>query len=171
MIAQHLSQSSDWYTPMEILVRARIVLGTIDLDPASSLDANLRIRASRVFTEEDNALAQSWEADTVFCNPPSRVPGHASGVKAFWEKMATEYAAKKFSSGIFVAYSMEALQTTQGMKCLPMLAFPFCIPAKRIKFVAAEGYKFSPTHGNAIIYLGKHPQDFKSVFSDVGYVV
>jgi DNA N-6-adenine-methyltransferase (Dam) len=56
-------------TPVEIIKAGRHVLGLIDLDPASSEQAQKRIRAKRYCTVQDDALAKPWHS-TVFLNPP-----------------------------------------------------------------------------------------------------
>lgn len=56
---QLINQSSgdvEIYTPSEIIEPAREFLGAIDLDPASSLRANERVRAAEIFTEPPFAI-------------------------------------------------------------------------------------------------------------------
>ena len=63
-----------WYTPVPHIEAARKVLGGIDLDPASTDEANRTVRAARYFTEDDDGLRQDWSADgarpRVWLNPP-----------------------------------------------------------------------------------------------------
>jgi hypothetical protein len=54
---------------------------------------------------------------------------------------------------IFMAFSAEALQNTQGKGEPPIMDFPFCVPAKRIRFVSPAGVRSSPTHANVIVYV------------------
>ncbi len=72
---------------------------------------------------------------------------------------------------LFMAFSAESLQNTQGKDEPPMLAFPFCIPAKRIQFVSRGVEKTQPSHSNAVIYVpGKvdNTDKFVEVFSALG---
>ena len=61
---------NEWHTPQKYIEATRKVLGSIELDPASSDKAQEIVRAKRYFTVEDNGLNQSWKAETVFLNPP-----------------------------------------------------------------------------------------------------
>jgi hypothetical protein len=70
--AKHSSVSAEHYTPINILEAARTVLGGFDLDPASSIEANQLVRATRIYTEKDNGLALPWEG-RLLVNPPGGI--------------------------------------------------------------------------------------------------
>ena len=55
MNAKHSSASSTWYTPVDIIERARRVLGAIDFDPASDSFGNSRVRADVYATQVDDS--------------------------------------------------------------------------------------------------------------------
>jgi len=55
--------NNERYTPADIIEDARKVLGTIDLDPASSELANETVKASKIYTAEDDGLAHDWEGN------------------------------------------------------------------------------------------------------------
>ncbi len=69
MTSRHSSESAEHYTPSSIVESARLVLGSIDLDPASSEEANQIVKATRFFTCEDNGFTRPWSG-RVFLNPP-----------------------------------------------------------------------------------------------------
>jgi ParB family chromosome partitioning protein len=54
------SKSNEWYTPLPYIEAARLVLGDIDLDPASCELANGVVQAKRFFTEQDDGLTKEW---------------------------------------------------------------------------------------------------------------
>ena len=71
MIAQHLSNSVEHYTPVDVVEAAREVLGAIDLDPASCEEAQKVVRAARwIGLPDDGLAAHSTWAGRTFCNPP-----------------------------------------------------------------------------------------------------
>lgn len=172
MNIQHSSRSDQWFTPPAILDLVRMVVGEIDLDPASSLEANELVRANRIITEAGDGLTADWGTPkSVYLNPPGGKIGKKSKTRLFWERLCSE--RDNFGHAIFMAFSVEALQTTQGSP-QPMMRFPICVPAKRIAFVGPDMVVGrAPSHSNCIIYVpGKidATQNFKEVFSSLGCV-
>jgi hypothetical protein len=72
LIGQHASASAEWWSPPEIVDPARAVFGDFGLDPASCAEANVYIRARRIYTASDDGLRRGWDADAVWCNSPSK---------------------------------------------------------------------------------------------------
>lgn len=170
MNAQHLSMSQEWFTPQPIIEAAREVMGGIDLDPASSSEANKRVRAGVFFNKDIDGLEHEWHG-RVFLNPPGGKRGLISIPFLFWEKLADRFCRNKVSEAVFVAFSLEQMQVTQSA-FHSVLDYPFCVPSKRMKFTPGSGQKAkSPTHSNAIVYLGPNKDKFRSVFSQFGKVV
>lgn len=161
----HLSNSSEWYTPIDVIQSTKKLLHTIDLDPASSIEANKYINASKIFTKKDNGLKQNWninndEPINIFCNPPSGKIGKYSLPILFWKKLMNFRETGNLNHAIFIAFSLEQFQISQNYRCLSMLDFPFCVPNKRLKFIKPKNKLYieninndSPTHSNAIIYI------------------
>ena len=159
MIPQHSSKSNEHPTPENVVEAARGVLGSIDLDPASSHAMNERIRADRIFTIEDDGLTKAWHG-RVFLNPPGgrlrKVEGRwqrASGGRAessmvvWWEYLVSEWLAERTSAAVFVAFTLEILRISQR-GALPVQAFPRCYPKARLCFGGDD-----PTHANVLVYL------------------
>lgn len=169
-------QTDQWFTPQVIIDKARRVLGQIDLDPASSPEANARVGAARIITAEEDGLVTEWTSGSVFLNPPGgRAPGVPSLPAAFWQKLMQVRTSGKLTHAIYIAYSLEQMQTTQRVGSLGVLHFPFCVPSQRMRFVKPDGTPGgSPTHSNAIVYVPGTQNEtelFLSTFRDVGHVV
>jgi hypothetical protein len=171
--AQHSAASHLWYTPTDIIDRARRVLGGIDLDPASDAEANAAVGARRFLTASENGLVCSWEPYgggpfSVFLNPP----GGRGMPLQFWARLMDYRKRGLLKHAVVVAYSIEQLQLTQGRDHLSMLDFAVCVPDRRLRFVPGAGGKAtSPTHANAIVYVDgtyDRSQEFRCVFADVG---
>ena len=175
MNIQHSSRSDEWYTPDAVLEVARKVLGTIDLDPASSLEANKRVGATQIITKEQGGLSTPWNGRTLFINPPGGKLGNRSKTTLFWKRLMDHRAGGALDHAIFLAFSLEALQTTQDKDCLPMARFPLCIPAFRLRFLEADGTEGkAPSHSNCIVYVPGYidrTAEFEQAFGALGSVL
>jgi site-specific DNA-methyltransferase (adenine-specific) len=60
------SKTPEWYTPAEFFQRLNAEFN-FTLDPCSTHE---NAKCEKHFTKEDNGLAQSWQGETVFMNPP-----------------------------------------------------------------------------------------------------
>jgi DNA N-6-adenine-methyltransferase (Dam) len=65
----------EWFTPAEFLAVVRAALGTIDLDPASSDEAQQIVQATNYFTKEQDGLKKEWYGK-VYLNPPYGAAAH-----------------------------------------------------------------------------------------------
>lgn len=185
LIPQHSSASSTWGTPSFIVEAAREAMGSIELDPCSSWAANAAIGAPRIMTEALDGLKQDWDAATVFCNPPGGTDrglkaewGTSSCAVAFWRKALKEFYAGNAGQIVFLAFSIELMQSAQSNGYLGPLEhrFSLCVPRKRIAFdnVKLDGTRTpgpSPTHGNLLVGIGVDPRRWESSMVRVGQVL
>lgn len=208
---RHTSNSEEWMTPTDVIEAARALMGGIDLDPASSAEANTRVKARRFYgpgagSAGADGLSKPWKGK-VFLNPPGghcdslgrRVvkgskaspgctetgacglpPGHEhvgveSAAKRWWWQLAGEWHAGRVEEAVFLGFSIEILQTTQGAnpgvasadrdEAAPIpLDFPLCIPARRLAFVRKDATgRLVPvsgmTHASVIVYLPPMQRD------------
>jgi hypothetical protein len=188
--ARHSSDSPEWFTPRPLVEAARQVLGGIDLDPASHREANRIVRARRFYDERANGLRRPWFG-RVFVNPPGGL------VAEFWHRLIDSWEARAIVGAIWIGFSIEQLQTLQGYEVRSPLAFPICIPERRIPFVEStakrelrrlalleenrkrrrEGLELrewkeaaAPSHANYVAYIGRAPARFARVFGAFGEV-
>lgn len=185
-LVQHTSGDNGWRTPGHILARVRRSFGKdIDLDPATSFEANVGVGARWVYTEAMNGLAQTWGSETLqpttYCNPPGgKYPkGHELGGQSktalFWDKLMAELALGHIDQAIFMCFSISSLQVLQGHGSAPVTSFPMCIPAKRLAFIdPTDAERDGPSHANAIVYVpGRTDRtaEFAQHFWDIGGIM
>lgn len=174
MNIQHSSRNDDWRTPPSIIELVHQVLGEIDLDPASSELANQQVKAKRFITAEEDGLNTDWNLNggSVFINPPGGKLGIKSISIEFWKKLMLEKYHCRLGHAIFLSFSIEHLQTSQGKGVPSIKNFPFCVPRKRIAFVdPTSDSMVAPSHSNMIVYVPgtvDRTSKFKEVFSVLG---
>jgi len=88
------SDQNDWRTPRKYLDAARDVMGAIDLDPATSKEANETVEAALFYTEDDDGLQQPWKG-RVWLNPP-----YGGNARLFIERLTREYEVGKRDCGM-----------------------------------------------------------------------
>jgi len=138
--------SFEWYTPAWVYERARHVMGSIDLDPASSAQAQAFGNTSaRYFTKENNALERDWgDCGNVFCNPPYTVGGK-SGATLFLKK----FLNSDFKQGIWVVLEDSGTQYGQFFWSLANAVF---IPKGRLHFVFQGKEKGTSTTRSTLVF-------------------
>jgi hypothetical protein len=179
--ALHLSLSNEHYTPRATVDAAREVLdGRIDLDPASCELANKIVGATKIYTRDDDGLAQPWHGN-VFLNPPGGKVEGASSALIWWRHLLGCWFRGDVGAAIFIGFSLEILRSTQaqGEVSLDPFDFPFAVPRQRMRFLTAHDGALvsqgSPTHANVIVFLPRHGsatevQRFAQVFAKLGRV-
>jgi hypothetical protein len=164
--ANFSSASVEWFTPAYCLEAVREVLGEIELDPASSPEANSVVRAAQIFTKKDDGLAREWFG-RVFLNPPYGLIDGESLASAFCNKAVVEFAAGNVVECIILVNSLHS-QKWQA----PLYDHLICFVDHRIKFVSGDGEENkNPTFQNVFVYLGDREHRFAEVFSRLGYVM
>jgi len=133
---------TDFVSPPNLVaVTTSFFGGQIDLDPASSEEANVLINAYRFFTQVDNGLNQIWKAQSVYLYPPrdfllfnEQPPDHVlfkrkrrfqkSAQRVWLEEIMRKYKRAEFEEAIiFLTSSEVALLVTQKLK----IDLPMCI--------------------------------------------
>lgn len=132
MQIQVSSENDSWITPSDIISRVTEVLGFIDLDPATSKEANEIVKARSIFTKEDNALSQHWQCETFFLNPPYGKVGNKSQAGIF-----AEYAVEQFEKGNVKQGGIILLHDRSGYGWFESLAqrLPCVTLRERIRFI------------------------------------
>lgn len=159
--------NNEWYTPPIYIESARLAMGSIDLDPASSIQANQRVRAGCYYTKDDNGLAHLWFGN-VWCNPPytQEFKGHSS-IKPWVEKAIQSYENGSITSAILLIPNDTSTRWFGSL-----WRYLVCFPSKRIQFdILGKRKREQPTFGTCFVYLGPHEDRFIEIFSRFGHVV
>lgn len=160
----HVSYNSgenEWYTPESYIAAAREVMGGIDLDPASSADANGIVGAARFYSIEDDGLSQPW-CGRVWMNPPYA----ARLIDRFAARFADAIFDNEIEQGI--ALVNNATETT-WFAVLVSAASAVIFTRGRVKFWRPDGSTSAPLQGQAVIYAGPNTDRFLGVFGQFGW--
>lgn len=156
------SISNEHYTPAKYIEAARLVLGAIDLDPASCAEANEIVQAKEFFGLRNDGLAQEWTG-RVWLNPPY---GRDPGPGPFVTKLISH----------FQNHQVEAAVLLVNAHCTDTEWFQglwdghLCFTDHRINF-SGDDARSGSTHGSVFVYFGKNKSEFTKQFSQFGAVV
>jgi phage N-6-adenine-methyltransferase len=158
----HVSNNSgenEWYTPLKFIKSARLVMGSIDLDPASSDEANEIVKAENYYTVETNGLEQEWFGN-VWLNPPYAQPliSHFSG-KSIEQLPNINQACVLTNNATETKWYQRILERCNAV----------CFIKGRVKFLDLDGDATgAPLQGQSIMYFGENINEFDAEFSKYG---
>lgn len=152
---------NEWYTPKEYIDSSLSVMGSIDLDPASSAEANKIVNATEFFSQEDNGLEKDWYGN-VWLNPPyaSKLIGQ------FIDKMCSEFENGNVNQACVLVNNATE---TKWFQKIGEVSTAILFPAGRIKFWHPNKESM-PLQGQALLYLGDNKEEFEDIFSKFGLV-
>lgn len=161
----HVSNNSgenEWYTPYCYIESARLVMGSIDTDPASSDLANQTVKAGRYYTLHDSGLEKLWDGN-VWLNPPYAQPLISQFIDRLIANMNT------FDQCCMLVNNAT---DTKWFQLLLAHCDLICFVKGRIKFIDKHGKPSgSPLQGQAIFYFGDNKEGFLTEFSCYGVVL
>lgn len=156
------SKSAEHYTPKHVLDLVVECLGSISLDPCSNSKTDPNVPAARCFTKEDDGLNQPW-AGRVFMNP---VYGREVG---YWiRKLRSEHEAGRVTESITLVAARVDTAWWRALVAAEPESYPiWCAVKGRLTF----GGNTDPAQfPSAIVYIGREPGKFASVFQGIGAI-
>jgi hypothetical protein len=159
-----MSESDEYQTPRAYVIAARLVMNGIELDPATSLETNERLRIPNIFTKYDSAFNYSWFGN-IWLNPPYSKPNLTN-----WTKyLVNEWVLDHFRQSIYLIPAFTSEKWFQ-----PLFLLPICFTNHRIQFLLENKIQDQPRFSNAFVYFGKTKygnNKFAEVFSKFGTVI
>ena len=155
-----LTGDNEWYTPRDVIDRARRALGgVIDLDPASNEWAQEWIGAERHFSAGDDGLAHEWSG-RIWMNPP-----YGKGmIGAFVNKLLDSPAVTSA-----VVITGPYFDTRYGQR-LMREANAVCFVSGRLKFVKRDGERDSPPFAQIFHGVRVDKTLFRDAFQEIGTI-
>jgi ParB family chromosome partitioning protein len=153
---------NEWYTPIEYIEAARKVMGSIDLDPATSEFGQSRIKADKYYTKSHDGLNKPWFG-CIWLNPPYSQPL----ISQFTDKLIEEINSGADGQAIILTHNYT---DTEWFHKLESVADLLCFTKGRIKYEAENGKVAQPTQGAVFFYIGNNMKKFKEVFSRYGFI-
>ncbi len=152
----------EWFTPLEIIEAVRDVLGTIDLDPASCIEAQATVRAKRFYSIADDGLKQEWRG-RVLLNPPYSHPL----IGRFMKKLCSEVKAGHVSAAIQLVNVLPSERLQEVME----ICSAVCFCRDRLRFRHKTGKVQHSKYNLDIFYFGPDVAKFVRRFAEFGRVL
>ena len=154
------SGNNEWYTPYIYAKSAEEVMGLIELDPASCVDAQRIINAKKYYTKEDDGLKYHWSGK-VWLNPP-----YSRGLmNKFINKLIYDDVREYI---VLVNASTDTEWAHKLFKNSDMV----CFTKGRIGFINKDGEKKKGnSRGQMFFYKGTNKNKFTKEFSCFGIVI
>lgn len=154
------SGKEEWWTPVHIVAACWRTMDGIDLDPASTPEANGRVQATRFYTRADNGLTLPWHG-RVFLNFPFSGRANERWVRK---------AIASFQSGEAEAVCVVSFASQETAWGQLLTAYPRWIPAGRVAYYdpVAGKPQTGPPKGSMVTYIGRDVHRFAAVFGVEG---
>jgi len=151
--------SDGWYTPPHLIAAARLVLGAIDVDPATCAAAQAVVQAATWYTEVENGLIQVWRG-RLWLNPPYSAP------TAWTDKALGHYRAGDVPAALILTNSYTETGWWQRLATAGTMLFF----AGRQQFWHPDKASGSNRTGQTLCYLGPDAARFRAVFGRYGMI-
>jgi hypothetical protein len=160
---QSTYDGDEYGTPERYMLVVRELLGGIDYDPFSNAAANNIVKAERFSTKQDSSFDLSWEARTVWYQPPFSAPL----VTMAADKLASEWQAQHFESA---AGLTNCDPSTGWYQTLLEYSDAHCQVDHRIAFLLNGEPLKQNRYAQTFWYFGKDITGFHRLFRQFGQV-
>lgn len=157
--SQLINQDSgnyEYYTPIEIVEASRKVMGSINLDPFSSEEANEVVGADIFYDKKTDGFTCHWFGN-IFMNHPFNIKNN----KRCIENLVFQFQCGDVSQACCITYAATSEAWFQ-----PLLDYPQCFLSPRTNYRFPDGTinKKRATKGSVVTYLGGNLNKFIDVF-------
>jgi phage N-6-adenine-methyltransferase len=148
------------YTPSDYIDLVREVLGSIDLDPASNIEAQTTVGAALWYGKKEDGLAHEWSG-RVFLNPPYSDP--APWIAKLLEALGSGAVPEA------IVLTNNTTDTDWAQSLLDASA-AVCFTRGRIAFDRPGSKANKGTRqGQVFFYLGNDPDSFIAAFEEFSF--
>lgn len=163
------SNEEAWITNPMIIHKITNVLEGIELDPASSIEANKFIKADRIFTIADDMLTKTLESRSLFLNPPFGKVKNKSKAGIFCNYVVEEFEKSHIKDGAIILVHTRTGYDWYNNLTNNLISIEL---RDRIRFINPTTLKEAPQAktSQTLFLLGdKYIDNFISEFKDFGY--
>jgi len=187
------SEHFEWISNRDLVDSAHMLMGSIDLDPASSAFANKYVGAKKYYTPTDDGLNDAKWHGNVYCFPPSQSyfwdkkndrwkptrglsPTLTSGHALWFRNMKRKWLAGEFEQGIYFTNYVDCIMYNQDM-----FDFPMCILKSRPQLIrhyyADDSIENRNTGVSLIVYMqprdrvAEATEEFVEIYSEKGRIL
>lgn len=156
--------SDEWYTPKVYIEAARLVLGEIELDPASCALANTVVKAERYIDKAHDGLRLPWCTGGLWLNPPY------SATQEWVDRLIEEFDGERTDAALILVNNATETRWFQTL----LRRFPVCFPASRLQFWRHDHENVGARQGQAIFLLTRDRAqigNFTAAFGQFGPVL
>lgn len=151
------SNDFEWYTPEYLIERVRSLLGGIDVDPCTSVEANATVQAAEFYTKVDDGLAQDWQG-RVYLNPP-----YGDTIRDWVEKLCAGFESGAITQAVAL---VPARTDTVWFRLLRQ--HPRCFLHGRLQFSGPGDRGNSATFPSCVVALGIDAAELARAFEGIG---
>lgn len=164
------------HTPKELVDSVNLVFNnSIDLDPASSEEANYYIQAKTIYTKDCDGYSYSWIADTVFLNPPGSQKDSVNrrSPLVWLDKLEYHYSKGDIKEAIYIGYNgPETLSKRPKVVAKSTCILTTVDASPNIECMTSSGRikygSFNPFFPSVILYFGNNSTKFICEFIKYG---